>query len=96
MEAVILVLFGVLVFVSLLAAAFKRDGDDVRGVLTKADARVRQLEAQVSLLEAQIAATPTPEQVINRIAANKAMRIAANKAAVLRKEHDEFTKRYQR
>lgn len=96
MEAVILVLLGVLVIVSLLAHAYKRDGDDVRITLTKADARVRQLEAQVALLQQQIEKTPTPEQVINRIAANKAMRIAANKAAELRKEHDEFTRRYQR
>ena len=96
MEAVVLILLGGLVIVSLLANAFKRDGEDVRASLVKADARVRQLETQVALLEARIEEMPTPEQVINRIAANKAMRIAANKAAELRKEHDEFTRRYQR
>lgn len=96
MEAIILILLGTLVIVSLLANAFKRDGDDARAALVKSDARIRQLEQQITLLEQRIAATPTPEQVINRIAANKAMRIAANKAAELRKEHDEFTRRYQR
>ena len=96
MEAVILLLLVILVVVSLLAHAYKRDGDDVRATLTKADGRIRQLEAQVSLLEQQIEAMPTPEQVINRIAANKAMRVAERAAAELRKEHDQFTKRSQR
>lgn len=96
MEAVILVLFGVLVFVSLLAAAFKRDGEETAAKLVKADGRIKQLETQVALLEARIEAMPTPEQVINRIAANKAMRVAERAAAELRKEHDQFTRRYQR
>lgn len=96
MEAIILILLGTLVIVSLLANAFKRDGDDLRVTLAKADARVRQLEAQVSILEQRIEAMPTPEQVINRIAANKAMRVAERATAELRKEHDQFTRRYQR
>lgn len=96
MEAVILLLLVALVVVSLLANAFRKDGDDTRVLLTKADARVRQLEAQVSMLQQQIEEMPSEQQIINRIAAARAMRVAQRAAAELRKEHDEFTRRYQR
>lgn len=96
MEAVVLILLGGLVIVSLLANAFKRDGDDVRASLVKADARIRQLEAQVSVLQQELAEMPTEQQIINRIAAARAMRVAQRAATQLRKEHDEFVKRNTR
>lgn len=107
MEAVILLLLGTLVVVSLIANAFRKDGDDVRITLAKSDARVRQLEAQVAELEGELSARPTWASVdraykagqtdaVKAIAAEEGLRVAEAVKAKAQANMAAFTKRSQR
>lgn len=107
MEAVILVLLGVLVVMSLLAHAFKRDGDDVRVTLAKADKTVLELKAKVAELEIEVNSRPTwasvdraykagQQDAIKAIAAEEGLHVAEAVKAKAASNMASFAKRSQR
>lgn len=107
MEAIILILLGVLVVVSLIANALKRDGDDTRVLLTKADKNILELKAKVAELEAELSGRPTwasvdraykagRQDTIKAIAAEEGLRVAEAVKAKAQANVKAFTKRSQR
>lgn len=107
MEAVVLILLGVLVVVSLLANAFKRDGDDVRAALVKADKANLELKATLAELEYELTNRPTwasvdraykagQQDAIKAIAAEEGLRVAEAVKAKAASNMASFAKRSQR
>ena len=107
MEAIILILLGTLVIVSLLANAFRKDGNDVRATLAKADKANFELKAKVAELEIELNNRPTwasvdraykagRQDTIKAIAAEEGLRVAEAVEAKAQANVKAFTKRSQR
>lgn len=107
MEAIILILLAGLVVVSLLASAFKRDGDDVRVTLAKADKANFELKAKVAELECELNNRPTwasvdraykagQQDALSAIAAEEGLRVAEAVKAKAASNMAAFAKRSQR
>ena len=104
METVIVVLMVVLVIVSLLANAFRKDGDDARSLVRKLDNQLAEANTRVAELEAELQARPTwasvdraykagKADVVNAVAAEEGLRVAEATKARMVARANAFSKR---
>jgi len=86
-EIVIVILMVALVVVSLLANAFRKDGDDRLALVRKLDSQLIAANTRITELEAELQARPTwstvdraykagQSDVVNAVAAEEGLRVA--------------------
>lgn len=103
MEAIILLLLGTLVVVSLLASAFRKDAQEVsaklakaENALVKAEDRIAKLRKRPTWRTVRSAYKAGERDTIRSIAAEHGLRVAEKAAAEMQQLMEDFTKRSQR
>lgn len=103
MEAIILLLLGTLVVVSLLASAFRKDAQEVSAKLAKAENALAKAEQKVDMLRkrptwrtVRSAYKAGQRDVVRAVAAEHGLRVAERTAAEMQQLLNGFTKRNTR
>jgi hypothetical protein len=103
-EIIVILLFIALIIVSLLANAFRKDGDDARSLVKKLDSQLTSANAHVADLEAELQSRPTwstvdraykagQSDLVNAVSAEEGLRVAEATKARMTARANAFSKR---